>query len=510
MSETDGPGPAEPSILVSVFESLRRFDGLTADHLQSARAAPALLRLPVVQNQAVRSGNKPAAAAVEVVIEHVPQLESVTDRIIADVILNLGIYLDLYRDHDISRRALHVLQRGALGKRRETLIEHWEAFHHAHGATSTPDPPGEHTLRDRIEGEVFERLAKLLEDPAPVVELIEPDEPPLAPVGRGAHSATAGRVVVIGGVAMDHLWRIRSIPDVATSTMAMNYIRSPGGKGFSQAVAAAHLNLDVSLIAAIAADGAGEEIKAHLMREGVDTSLLRTIPNPSDQERLQTPATGILELPAGNSSAVVWRDGVELDSSVIDQRADAIKSCDVLLLTFEMPLSVLRHTLSLVNSSSTRPLVIVTPGQPYADGHLLSSALRYIDYLVAHLWELEKFAFSEESTYDPQLLSNELLSLGLPSLCLLVDRGGTVYRQGKPQQSIEAPPSDLRESSITRDAFCAALAARLADHTELTIQDIHWAAAAMACFAETYHRAPAHPLRETVDKKYRELFPDDD
>src|SRR5690242_6653755 len=118
MSETDGPRPAEPSILVSVFESLRRFDGLTSKHLQSARAAPPLLRLPVVQNEAVRSGNTPAEAAVEVVVEHVPQLASVTDRVIADAILNLGIYLGLYRQHDISRRALHALQQGGLGQRR--------------------------------------------------------------------------------------------------------------------------------------------------------------------------------------------------------------------------------------------------------------------------------------------------------------------------------------------------------------------------------------------------------
>lgn len=134
--------------------------------------------------------------------------------------------------------------------------------------------------------------------------------------------------------------------------------------------------------------------------------------------------------------------------------------------------------------------------------------MEQIDYLVAHLWELEGFAFSDASKYDPQLLSDDLLSLGLRSLCLLVDRGGTVYQRGKAQQPIPAPHSNVRDYSITRDAFCAALAARLIDHVSLTSDDIRWVAAAMACFAEAQHRVPAHPRRTAVDEKYRELASD--
>jgi ribokinase len=340
----------------------------------------------VVQNQAVRSGNKPAEAAIEVIVEQVQDLEVVTDRIIADAILKLGIYIETYKSHQISKRAIHAFRLGALKDRRSALVEHWDALHYAHGAPPTSDPPGEHTLRGRTESEVFERLAALLLNPTPIIELAEPVEPITGPIAAPVDSSTTGKVVVVGGAAIDHIWRIRSVPDMATSTMAMSYSRSPGGKGFSQAIAAARLDLDVSLIAAIAPDDDGKDIESHLQREGVDTSLLRRIQHNSRNAGIRTPATGIFELPAGNSSAAVWRDGVELDISTIDQHANAITSCDALLLTFEMPHSVLRHTLNLVSSSPTRPVVIVTPSQPYADGRLLSPVLKQIDCLVAHLW----------------------------------------------------------------------------------------------------------------------------
>ncbi|WP_432892782.1 PfkB family carbohydrate kinase [Kribbella sp. CA-245084] len=500
-------GPTEATYLVPVFESSRRFDGLTAQHLQTSRVAQQLLRLPVVQNQAVRSGNKPAEAAIEVIVEQIQELEAVTDRIIADAILKLGIYLDRYKSHHISKRAIHAFHLGGLQERRSALVQHWDALHHAHGVPPASNPPDEHTLRGRTESEVFARLAALLLNPTPTIQLTEPLVDPIA---APVDSSATGKVVVVGGAAIDHIWRIRSVPEMATSTMAMSYSRSPGGRGLSQAVAAARLNLDVSLIAAIAPDDDGKDIESYLQREGVDTSLLRRIEHNSRNDTIRTPATGIFELPAGNSSAAVWRDGVELDISAIDQHADTITSCDVLLLTFEVPQYVLRHTLSLVSSAPNKPVVIVTPGQPYADGHLLSPVLKQIDYLVAHLWELEGFGFAEESRYDPQLLSDDLLSLGLRSLCLLVDRGGTIYERGKRQEQIPAPPSVLRESSITRDSFCAALAARLIEDISLTERTIRWAAAAMASFAENYHQAQSHPRRATVDEKYRQISTQED
>jgi ribokinase len=260
------------------------------------------------------------------------------------------------------------------------------------------------------------------------------------------------------------------------------------------------LDLDVSLIAAIASDDEGKEIESHLVAEGVDVSLLRRI----ERSTARTPATGVFELPAGNSSAAVWRDGVELDIPTIDQYAAILTSCDVLLLTFEVPQSVLRHTLDLVGAASDHPVVIVTPGQPYADGQLLSPLLKQVDYLVGHKWELEGFALSNKAKLDPQLLSDDLLSLGLRSLCLLSDTGGgSIYERDKPPEQIPVPHSVLKESAITRDAFCAALAARLIEDRTLTGNTIRWAAAAMASFAENYHHAATHPRRATVDEKYR-------
>jgi hypothetical protein len=109
MSDHLFQGQTEATYLVPVFESLRRYDGLTAKRL-ATRAAQPLLRLPIVQNHAVQNhavqtGGKPAEAALEVTTDQIQTLDSPTDRKIADAILKLGIYLEAYKEHNVSRRA---------------------------------------------------------------------------------------------------------------------------------------------------------------------------------------------------------------------------------------------------------------------------------------------------------------------------------------------------------------------------------------------------------------------
>jgi ribokinase len=333
---------------------------------------------------------------------------------------------------------------------------------------------------------VFHKLAMLLVTTQPTRST--PKTAYVTPATVAAPSA--GRVIVVGGVAIDHTWHLERLPEVETSKLAMNYSRAPGGKGLSQAVAAARLGLEVALIAAVTDDREGQEIVEYLESESVDTSMVKCLPG------LVTPATAIFEQPRGESAAAVWRSAVELDIQHLDKHAGAVADCDVVLLTFEVPRSVMHHTLNLASGpGDQRPAVIVTPGQPYPDGGRSTQALAQIDYLVAHTWELVSFADSPGAAHDPRVLSAQLLDQGLRSLCLLENRGGTIYLPGEAPIAIPATFSLLKESAITRDAFCAALAARLIGNRSLTDDAIQSAAAAMASFAEGYSLASYAPRR---------------
>ncbi|TCC05140.1 PfkB family carbohydrate kinase [Kribbella soli] len=493
----------EVAPLVSVFIALRKNEGLTAQRLAISRAQP-LLHLPMVRDRAERTGEDSAVAAVDLVRDHVRGLDNLTDRIIADAALGLGSFADVYRSGGLPANILHKLESGDLGVRRAVVLSYWVDLHQALAGSDfagAPEAPSDRSLRGRAEDEVFERLAvQLLTASHLHISQRTSDLTATAAVVSEAWPKPIGRVIVVGGVTIDHVWRVDRPPDLETSRIATGYSRAPGGKGLSQAVAVARLGFDIALLAAVGKDQEGQEILDHLELEGIDRSLIRAVPNAT------TPATGIFERPLGESAAAVWRGPLGLDSRHLDRHAKALSSCAALLLTFEVPLPILHRTLDLAaGRPDERPVIIVTPGQPYPDAELPRDTLRQIDYLVARPWELERYARSADARYDPQLISNELLKQGLKALCVLGTRGGTVYLSAGDSIDIPSTSSVIKESSITRDAFCAALATGLLERRPLA-DAVRWAAAAMAAVSADYLKSPSPPLRARVDAMYQKYF----
>lgn len=469
---------ANAQLLASVLEKLRTHDGLTIDRLRSDRsgiAAP-LLELPATRRIARAGGLDPAAAAFELVVNCVRDNLQGTHHIVADAVLALHLQTDL---DDRTARSLYST---SLGRRREALLANWHWLHQALGHQPSP-APSDRTLRGTTEPAVLRELAN---------QLVRHDAAPAVP------SAPAGRVVVVGGAVMDATFRIKTMPAPETSSEAYSFDLCPGGKALTQAVAVARLGMKTSLMAAVADDRFGEEILQYLHHEGVDTSLIKRVRGG------HTPFTGVLEKELGDSIAVNWRNESEMSLQPEDMAAhcDQLAGCDAMLVTFEIPCTTLQQTLAMVHRAPAgRPLVIVTPGQPYADERVSFDTFAQIDYLVAHPWELGYLASHGPGSFDPDMVSRNLLACGVGTLCLLVNGGCTVYTDPA-QDALSVPniPSVYKESSAARDAFCAALAARLIDNNrDFTGEVALWAAAAMSRAAADFALPNSMPDRKRID-----------
>jgi ribokinase len=254
------------------------------------------------------------------------------------------------------------------------------------------------------------------------------------------------------------------------------------------------LGLDVALVAAVADDQFGREIVDFLKDERVDTSLLKLV---SDAH---TPFTGVIEFEMGDSIAVNWpnRSEVRLDIRDIDRLSQYFAPRDAVLLTFEIPRETLQYALALVNRLEEKPAAIVTPGQPYLDTGISGQALSQIDYLVAHSWELGRYAPPDRSSFDLDATARQLLAYGVETLCIPDVGGCTVYSEPLGMFNVPTFPSPYKEVSTARDAFCAALAARLIDNGGTFSEEVAlWATAAMAA------QTADHPLPNPMPDRRR-------
>ena len=499
-NRTDMVSP-DALVLTHALEKLRARDGLTHSRLDNSRSVEAapLLGLAAVRRHAAVHNLELAQAALDVIKECVRESLHGSECIVADAVLGLAIFSEDYTRNGIDPRVDKALHSDLLGRRRSTLLSNWPVLHEALGLPRA-EPPSDRALRGTIEREVLRELARQLirreEYSLGAKSVVMPHASENS--SRKAPMSRPGRVIVLGGAVMDATFHTKDIPPRGTSTEAYAFQLAPGGKGLWQSVAAARLGLDVALIAAVANDRFGQEIVDYLRDEGVDTSLLKLV------DDAHTPFTSVIEFELGDSLALNWPNQreVRLDIRDVDRLGQHFATCDAVLLTFEIPRETLEYTLSLVNGlGESSPIVIVTPGPPYPDTGVSGQALSQIDYLVAHPWELGRYTPPDRTSFDVDPAARQLLAYGVETLCIPIDGGCTVYSEPLGIFNVPTFPSTYKGTSAARDAFCAALGAKLVDSERVFSEEVAlWATSAMAATIADHPLPNPMPDRRRVEQ----------
>ncbi len=502
MSAQRGYASPNELVLKHSLEKLRARSGLTADRLthDAAGIAAPLMSLAAVRRYASVHQVELAHAALAVVGECIRDALDGTERIVADAVLATGVFASAQYRLGIDPRVVEALRSDLLSRRRKALLGSWQRLHEAHGV-DPGETPSDRALRGSLENHVLAELARQLvrreEFSLGSKSVVLHDQGP--PSRAAKPSGAKGRVIVVGGAVMDATFRTKVLPERETSREAHDFFLSPGGKGLTQAVAAVRLGLDVSLLAAVSDDRFGQEIVEYLRHEGVDTSMLKVV---SDT---RTPFTGVIEFELGDSIAVNWRNEreVRLDIRDIERHEPELIASDAVLITFELPRESLQRALALVHGvRGRRPLIVVTPCNPYNDGSVSGQALSQIDYMVAHAWELGRYAPPDRDTFDLDAVARRVLAYGVETLFIPTGGGCTIYSETTLGTfTVPTFPSAYKESSAARDAFCAALAAKLIEGDgEFSEHVALWATAAMAAATADYPLPNSMPDRPRVEQ----------
>jgi sugar/nucleoside kinase (ribokinase family) len=498
-NRTDMVSP-DALVLTHALEKLRARDGLTHSRLENSRSVEAapLLNLAAVRRYAAVHDIDLAQAALDVIKECVRESLRGSQCIVADAVLGLGTFSEVYTGHGIEPRVDSALHSDLLGRRRSTLLSNWRSLHEALDLPPV-EPPSDRALRGTIERDVLRELARQLVrrevyslGSKSVVMPSAADDP-----SKEIPTSRPGKVIVVGGAVMDAIFRTKDVPPRGTSREAYAFKLTPGGKGLWQAVAAARLGLDVALVAAVADDQFGHEIVNYLQDERVDTSLLK------QANGAHTPFTNVIEFELGDSLAINWPNSIDvrLDIRDIDMLEPHFRACDAVLMTFEIPRETLQYTLAVVSElKEPRPIAIITPGQPY-ETNISGQALSQIDYLVAQAWELGRYSPSDRQSFDVDAAARQLLAYGVETLCFPADGGCTVYSEQLGTFNVPTFSSPYKESSVARDAFCAALAAKLIDSERHFSEEVAlWATAAMAATVADHPLPNPLPDRRRIEQ----------
>jgi ribokinase len=295
-------------------------------------------------------------------------------------------------------------------------------------------------------------------------------------------------VVVVGGVNTDYLARGPTLPRPGTGVQGDVFHVGAGGKGATQAVAAARLGARVALVARVGADDQGEALLSHMKREGVDTRYVVRDPQaPTGVALLQVDERGAkqsLSVPGANR---------QLTAADVQAAAAALSATKVVLSQLEVPLEAVTAGIRLGRAAGARILLDPAPPRPLPD-----ELLRVVDVLKPNAFEAEALTgVRVEDRSSARQAAEPLLAHGVRAVAVQAGEDGNllVWREG--ERWLPKVPVASVDSTGAGDAFAAALAVAWAEGR--TLEEAGPFASAAAALATTALGAQAAlPRRNAV------------
>jgi ribokinase len=241
----------------------------------------------------------------------------------------------------------------------------------------------------------------------------------------------AARVCVVGSVNMDLTMHVDSIPHPGETVLASSLTHSPGGKGGNQAVAAARAGAQVQFVGAVG-DAAAEQLRAHLLSNGVGLDGTTTVSGPS--------GTAIIVVDADAENTIVVAPGANGSLTVDNPAARTVLAeCDVLLTQLEIPVAT--AVAAARKARSAGAVVIVNASPAGQDPNALTELASLADVVIAN---------ESEASQWPWQPTHFVVTLGAR---------GARYAGADGQFGVSAPAVTPVDTTGAGDVFAGVLAA---------------------------------------------------
>lgn len=266
------------------------------------------------------------------------------------------------------------------------------------------------------------------------------------------------RIVVVGSSNTDMVVRSPHLPAPGETVLGGEFLMAAGGKGANQAVAAARLGGDVTLLARVGADVFGDRAIRAFEAEGIRTELVLRDPDAASGVALiLVDAAGenlISVAPGANGSLSV--EDVEAGRADLDDAA-------VLLVQLEVPLPSVRAAVEICAGGGG--LVILDPAPACElDDELLSS----VSILTPNESEAERLTgIPVDDRSSTHRAAGALRARGVETVLVTLGAAGAYLLSADGAELIPSPEVRAVDSTAAGDTFNGALARSLARGDDL-------------------------------------------
>ncbi|WP_435742584.1 ribokinase [Microbacterium sp. PMB16] len=255
-------------------------------------------------------------------------------------------------------------------------------------------------------------------------------------------------VVIVGSINQDIVAQVERIPAPGETVLASTLLRTGGGKGANQAVAARRAGgASVAFVGAVGTDADGDALRSALVADGIDVSGLSQLDGPS--------GTALIAVDAAAENTIVVVPGANAALSNLSAVQHAVVAeARVLLTQLEIPISLVQDA-AATRSAAAWHLLNAAPSAPFVAAG--ADLLPAVDVLIVN--EHEALDIAGVADLDAAV---DALASRVGALVVTLGRRGSLVVCGSDRADVAPFAAEAVDTTGAGDTFCGMFAATLA------------------------------------------------
>ena len=241
------------------------------------------------------------------------------------------------------------------------------------------------------------------------------------------------------------------IPVIGETVLGSGFAMFPGGKGANQAVAAARLGGDVTMIGCVCEDFFGKELISNLANNGVNISHIQKTDNC---------ATGVAMIVVKDGDNLIIVDpgaNSKLEEQQIQNMELIIAESKMLIIQLEIPQKTVLKAMQLARKHNVQVLLNPAPASKLSD-----ELLALVDICTPNETECEILTgITIKQIKDAEKAVRYLNKKDIPIVIVTMGAKGVVYNQGDKIVHKKATRVRAVDTTGAGDAFSGAIAVAL-------------------------------------------------
>ena len=297
-------------------------------------------------------------------------------------------------------------------------------------------------------------------------------------------------ILSFGSLNLDLVTQTPRLPTPGETVLGTHFMTAPGGKGANQAVAAARLGIPTRMVGRVGGDSFGSVLLQSLKAAGVQTDGVKI-----DETTHSGVAAIAVDTRGENHIIVVPGANGRMDTSDVERLTQWLPSSQILMMQFEIPLSVVQQAAQSARQAGVTVLLDPAPAQT----NLAEDFYPLIDILTPN--QVEAAQLVGFPVNNPETAAEAALALrqrGVKTVIIKLGGQGALCCAAEDTFHIPAFPVTAVDTVAAGDAFNGGLASALAEGQSLRQAVVRGNAAAALSVTKTGAQ-PSMPNRAELD-----------